>query len=89
LFTAICLKGMDTLIADSSSGTVGQRLPEWYRKEVNAPSFLLLPLPMKGATFALIYADKEQPGDMILGEKELSLLRTLRNQGVMAFKQAS
>lgn len=89
LFTAICLKGMDTLIADSSSGTVGQRLPEWYRKEVNAPSFLLLPLQMKGATFALIYADKEQPGDMILGEKELSLLRTLRNQGVMAFKQAS
>ncbi|MFM8901746.1 MAG: protein kinase domain-containing protein [Burkholderiales bacterium] len=89
LFTAICLKGMDTLIADTRSGTVGERLPDWYRKEVNAPSFLLLPLQMKGATFALIYADKEQSGDMALGERELSLLRTLRNQGVMAFKQAS
>lgn len=89
LFTAICLKGMDTLISDSSTGTVGQRLPDWYRKEVNAPCFLLLPLQMKGATFALIYADKAQAGDMALGEKELSLLRTLRNQGVMAFKQAS
>jgi serine/threonine protein kinase len=89
LFTAICLKGMDTLISDTSAGTVGQRLPDWYRKEVNAPCFLLLPLQMKGATFALIYADKKQAGDMALGEKELSLLRTLRNQGVMAFKQAS
>lgn len=89
LFTAICLKGMDTLISDSSTGTVGQRLPDWYRKEVNAPCFLLLPLQMKGATFALIYADKAQAGGMALGEKELSLLRTLRNQGVMAFKQAS
>ena len=89
LFTAICLKGMDTLISDTSAGTVGARLPQWYRKEVNAPCFLLLPLQMKGATFALIYADKGQAGDMALGEKELSLLRTLRNQGVMAFKQAS
>jgi eukaryotic-like serine/threonine-protein kinase len=89
LFTAICLKGMDTLIADTGTGSVASRLPPWYRKDVNAPCFLMLPLQMKGATFALIYADKAQPGAMSLGEKELSLLRTLRNQGVMAFKQAS
>jgi serine/threonine protein kinase len=89
LFTAICTKGMDTLITDTSTGTVAARLPEWYRKEVNAPCFLLLPLQMKGATFALIYADKAQASEMTLGEKELSLLRTLRNQGVMAFKQAT
>ena len=30
-----------------------------------------------------------QGGGITLGEKELALLRTLRNQGVMAFKQAS
>ena len=30
-----------------------------------------------------------QPGGIELGEKELSLLRTLRNQAVMAFRQAS
>jgi hypothetical protein len=44
---------------------------------------------MKGAPFALIYADKARPGAIELGEKELSLLRTLRNQAVMAFRQAS
>jgi len=44
---------------------------------------------MKGATFALIYADREQPCSIAAGEEELSLLRTLRNQAVMAFRHAS
>ena len=87
LFTAICTKGMDTLIADATGGTVAQRLPGWYRDAINAPTFLLLPMAMKGKTFALIYADKGRPGGIEVDEKELSLLRTLRNQAVMAFRQ--
>jgi hypothetical protein len=38
---------------------------------------------------ALIYADMAAPGSIELGEKELALLRTLRNQALMAFKQAA
>ncbi|WP_233259109.1 serine/threonine protein kinase [Rubrivivax albus] len=87
LFTAICTKGMDTLIADATAANVAQRLPAWYRSSVNAPTFLLLPMAMKGKTFALIYADKGRPGGIEVDEKELSLLRTLRNQAVMAFRQ--
>ena len=89
LFTAVCIKGADTLITDATVANIGARLPAWYRASVNAPAFLLLPMQMKGAPFALIYADKAQPGGIALGEKELSLLRTLRNQAVMAFKQAA
>jgi eukaryotic-like serine/threonine-protein kinase len=89
LFTAVCIKGADTLITDATVAHIGARLPGWYRQSVNAPAFLLLPMQMKGAPFALIYADKAQPGGIALGEKELSLLRTLRNQAVMAFKQAA
>jgi serine/threonine protein kinase len=88
LFAAVCLKGADTLISDATVANIASRLPAWYRQSVNAPAFLLLPLMLKGAPFALIYADKAQPGGIDLGEKELSLLRTLRNQAVMAFKQA-
>jgi HD-like signal output (HDOD) protein len=88
LFAAVCIKAADTLISDATVPNIAARLPAWYRKSVNAPAFLLLPLQMKGAPFALIYADKAQPGGIELGEKELSLLRTLRNQAVMAFKQA-
>ena len=89
LFAAVCLKGADTLIRDATEAAMAERLPSWYRKTVNAPSFLLLPLMMKGSPFAMIYADQAQPGGIELDEKELSLLRTLRNQAVMAFKQAS
>ena len=88
LFTAVCVKGADTLITDATAPQIAARLPAWYRQQVNAPAFLLLPMLMKGAPFALIYADKAQPGGIALGEKELSLLRTLRNQAVMAFKTA-
>ncbi len=88
LFAAVCAKGADTLISDATVPNIAARLPAWYRQSVNAPAFLLLPLLMKGAPFAMIYADKALPGGIDLGEKELSLLRTLRNQAVMAFKQA-
>jgi serine/threonine protein kinase len=89
LFAAVCLKGADTLITDATVANIAARLPAWYRQGANAPAFLLLPMLMKGAPFALIYADKATPGGIELGEKELSLLRTLRNQAVMAFKQVA
>ncbi len=88
LFALVCAKGADTLISDATVASMQARLPAWYRQGVGAPAFLLLPLMLKGAPFALIYADKAQPGGIELGEKELSLLRTLRNQAVMAFRQA-
>jgi len=36
----------------------------------------------------LIYADKIDKGGLTVDEKELALLRTLRNQAIMAFKQS-
>jgi serine/threonine protein kinase len=89
LFTAVCLKGADTLISDATASNISSRLPGWYREKINAPVFLMLPLMMKNAPFALIYADRAEAGGIALGEKELSLLRTLRNQAVMAFRQAA
>ncbi|MCV2422450.1 serine/threonine protein kinase [Paucibacter sp. DJ2R-2] len=89
LFTAVCHKGADTLIADASAANIAERLPTWYQGPVAAPSFLLLPMLLKGQPFAMIYADKARAGAIDLGEKELALLRTLRNQAVMAFKQVS
>ena len=89
LFAAVCLKGADSMISDAAEARISARLPEWYRKRVNAPTFLLLPLAIKGKPFGLIYADKAEKGGLVLDEKELALLRTLRNQAVMAFKQSN
>ena len=79
---------MDTLISDATQASIAQRLPAWYAKPpLNAGCFLLLPLTVKNAPLGLIYADSLAPGGIQLSEKELSLLRTLRNQAVMAFRQ--
>lgn len=88
LFSAIAIKGVDTLIADASLPNVASKLPPWFRDDTAAPTFLLLPLTAKQLPFGLIYADKALPGAIQVGEKELNLLRTLRNQAVMAFRQA-
>jgi serine/threonine protein kinase len=88
LFGAVCLKARDTLIDDSRQASVQRRLPAWYRQQVNAPSFLLLPMVMRAAPFALIYADQATSGGMQVAARELALLRTLRNQAVMAFRQS-
>ncbi len=89
LFAVVCNKGTDTMISDATEPKLAQRLPEWYRKGLSAPTFLLLPLMIKGAPFGLIYADKKSHGSLELDEKELALLRTMRNQAVMAFKQST
>ncbi len=89
LLAAVCIKGADTLIQDARAANVAARLPAWFKGEMQAQSFLLLPLVLKGAPLGLIYADHGEAGAVQLGEKELSLLRTLRNQAVMAFRQAS
>jgi len=89
LLSVACKKAADTLISDASADNVRSRLPTWLQREADARSFVLLPMTMKSAPFALIYADCATPGGIVLGDRELSLLRTLRNQAVMAFKTAA
>lgn len=89
LFVAVCIKGADAMISDATEVHIATRLPDWYRESINAPTFLLLPINIKGKPFGLIYADKAEKGGLVLDQKELALLQTLRNQAVMAFRQSS
>ncbi|MFG6465970.1 protein kinase domain-containing protein [Roseateles sp. BYS87W] len=89
LFGAVCLKGADTLIQDARAPNIAARLPAWFKGDLQAQSFLVLPLMVKGAPLGLIYADHAQAHAVALADKELSLLRTLRNQAVMAFRQST
>lgn len=88
LFAAVCRKGADTLIADATAAGMAERLPSWYRQQIGAPWFLLLPVTVRGSPFGLLYLDAARPHAVELGDKELALLRTLRNQVSMAFRQA-
>ena len=89
IFHAALSKGVDILISDTHDAKVESRLPEWFRKGVNAGTFVIFPLCIKGSAVAMIYADCDCAGEIVIPEKELSLLRTLRNQAVLAIKQSS
>ncbi len=89
IFHAGLSKGVDILISDTHDAKVESRLPEWFRKGVNAGTFVIFPLCIKGSAVAMIYADCDHAGEIVIPEKELSLLRTLRNQAVLAIKQSS
>ena len=89
IFHAALSKGVDILISDTNDAKIATRIPEWFRKGVNAGTFVIFPLCIKKNPVAMIYADCDQAGEIIITEKELSLLRTLRNQAVLAIKQSS
>jgi serine/threonine protein kinase len=88
LFSAVCSKGLDALIHDATERHVRRGLPSWYAVAIQSSAFLLLPLQLKGSTVGLIYLGMA-PGEQIaLDDKGLALLKTLRNQAVMAIRQS-
>lgn len=89
VFIAALGKGVDVLISNVDDDQIRARIPEWHRRAVTAKTFVLLPLTIKNNPVALIYADRENAGDIVIPERELSLLRTLRNQAVLAIKQSA
>ena len=88
IFHAALANGVDILISDTNDPKITTRIPLWFRKAVTAQTFVVFPLCIKGSPLAMIYADREQAGAIVISEKELSLLRTLRNQAVLAVKQS-
>ncbi|MDT7836674.1 protein kinase domain-containing protein [Aquabacterium sp. OR-4] len=86
LLAAVCQKGNDTLIPSLAEPRVAAALPAWFRQRGERGTCLLLPMMMRGAPFAMIYADHAEA--LPVGERERASLRTLRNQVVLAFRQA-
>ena len=89
IFHVALSKGVDVMINDTHDEKIAARIPEWFHKGVAAGSFVIFPLCLKGNPVAMIYADREHAGQIIIPETELSLLRTLRNQALLAIKQST
>jgi hypothetical protein len=82
-------KGLDIIITDIDDPKIATRIPLWFRERLLAKTFVLFPLVMKGNPVALIYCDKDKAGSIAIPERELKLLKTLRNQALLAIKQQS
>ncbi len=80
-------QGLDILIADIDAENIKSRIPDWYRKNVGAHSFILFPVMIKKSAVGLLYADNIHSSALSIQPEELNLLKTLRNQAVLAIKQ--
>jgi HD-like signal output (HDOD) protein len=87
LFALLCQKGSDSLISDSSDPLIAERLPAWFREQVRASCFLVLPVLRAGQVVGMVYADTPPAGQALqVTERELALIKSLRNQVLLALQ---
>lgn len=89
VFHAAAGLGNDLSIEDIDAEKIRTYIPGWYRTRMSARGMLLLPITVATKRVGLIYADVDDPALLRVGSHELSLLKTLRNQAVLALRQAS
>jgi serine/threonine protein kinase len=80
-------KGADIVIEDAQATAISGKIPGWYRDTMAAQYFLLLPIMVNKKAIGLIYAGMQEANSLKISPQQLTLLRTLRNQAVLAFKQ--
>lgn len=86
LFGLLCAKAADTLISDTTDPVIAQRLPAWFKRKLEAPTFLLLPLVVGGNALGMIYADRAEVRSLTVSDTELKLLKSLRDHLITAMR---
>ena len=89
VFHVALQKNIDVFITDSLDAKIAARIPQWYRNTFAAGAFLLLPIIVKDKPFGMIYAGAAGANAVAIDENEAKLLRTLRNQAVLAVRQSA
>jgi HD-like signal output (HDOD) protein len=89
LFYAAVVMGADLCIDDLESDKIRPHVPQWYKAAIGARGIVLLPIVNKKRTLGLIYADSDSPAVLRFSAEELSLLKTLRNQALLAMRQST
>ncbi len=89
VFFAAVSQGLDLCVEDRDAENIRHRVPSWYRDAIAARGLILFPVQVKKHLVALIYADADDPALLRYRPEELSLLRTLRNQAVLALLHAT
>ncbi len=86
VFHGALKNAVDVYIADATEQKIQADIPDWYKKISKAGSFLIFPLVVNKRTLGLIYADHARPHGLAMDKKRLNLLKSLRNQIVLAVR---
>jgi eukaryotic-like serine/threonine-protein kinase len=89
-FHAAISSGADVHIENVNAESIREHIPEWYRNLLpTAQSIALFPVMVNKKAVALFYGDSDHAGRLAFESGELNLLKTLRNQAVLAIRQRS
>jgi serine/threonine protein kinase len=89
VFQAAITSGADILIDDIEAEGIRTHVPQWYRKHIPAASFALFPVIVGKSPIGMLYGDADAAGRLKFPADELAMLKTLRNQAVLAIKHHS
>lgn len=77
---------VDIRIENTSDEKIRGKIPAWYYQHINARSFTIFPIIIKHSPIALIYIDSANGDSIGIDDNQLGLLKTLRNQAILALK---
>ena len=89
VFSVALTKAADICIDDCNAGKLKGYVPGWYRALVQTAGFVLFPVVINKKPLALIYADSNDGHALRFEQNELNLLKTLRDQAILAIRQKS
>ncbi len=80
---------VDIKIDDTTDPKMEGNIPQWYKRKIASKSFVIFPIIIKHNPIALIYIDSTKDTGITISDNQLSLLKTLRNQAILAIKGMS
>jgi hypothetical protein len=89
VFHAAFKNNVDIRIENTEDEKIRNKIPAWYHRKIAAGSFTIFPIVIKETAIALIYIDNPGGESIEITENQLSLLKTLRNQAILALKSRS
>jgi hypothetical protein len=90
LFWSVMLRNVDVHIRDLEAPAIASRLPAWFRAACpDARSFVILPIVFRERPLGFFYGDRPHVDSTGLDTQELSLVRMLKSQTLIALRSAT
>lgn len=88
VFNLSLKQAKDLIVEDTSSNEAHSLVPKWYREKYAKKSMLVYPIVVKNIPMGLLYIDSIAPVT-VADESRLGPVKTLRNQIILAIRQAN
>ncbi|WP_148715687.1 serine/threonine protein kinase [Chitinolyticbacter meiyuanensis] len=86
VFQVALERNADILIEDIDAESICDRIPDWYRQLGSSKTFIVFPLKLEKRIIGCFYGNRSKAGSLKIANDELNLLKTLRNQALLAIR---